>query len=146
MKKSIGTIGHVDHGKTTLTAALVKTMMKDNKVAIVDLPESGVGDAVKRILVEQGIENTVIVNTPEEFFTIAGEKYINNDLLHTGTQMYSRHIESLAMYGVNDYVRKLDSNTNIIKEFELIKQKKSKLSRWERDEVVRLFNKAFRKI
>jgi len=32
---------------------------------------------------------------------------------------------------------------NLVKEFELIQQKKSKLSKWERDQVVKIFNQRY---
>jgi hypothetical protein len=47
-------------------------------------------------------------------------------------------------YGGNNYSRSLPSNIDIVKEFELIQQKKSILSRWERDQVVRIFNQNFK--
>ena len=42
-----------------------------------------------------------------------------------------------------EYKRKLDSKINIVEEFKLIKQKKSNLSRWEREEVIKEFNKEY---
>ena len=33
---NVGTIGHVDHGKTTLTAAITKVLSRDNKARFVD--------------------------------------------------------------------------------------------------------------
>ena len=48
-------------------------------------------------------------------------------------------------YG-DSYERKLSNDINIIKEFELIQNKCSKLSKWERDEVVRIFKSKFKEI
>ncbi len=47
-------------------------------------------------------------------------------------------------YGGSNYSRSLPSNIDIVKEFELIQQKKSKLSKWERDQVVHIFNQNFK--
>ena len=56
----------------------------------------------------------------------------------------------LMMSMVNGYEtrhdRKLNENINIIKEYGLIQQKKSKLSRWERDAVVSIFERNFKKL
>jgi len=57
------------------------------------------------------------------------------------TAMFSPVID---MYGGGNYSRSLPSNIDIVKEFELIQQKKSNLSRWERDQVVRIFNQNFK--
>lgn len=51
---------------------------------------------------------------------------------------------SAEMYGVNTYVRKLRPNIDVVKEFGLIELKQSSLSKWERDEVVRIFNKHYK--
>ncbi len=47
-------------------------------------------------------------------------------------------------YGSSSYSRGLPSNIDIVKEFELIQQKKSNLSKWERDQVVHIFNQNFK--
>lgn len=51
---------------------------------------------------------------------------------------------SAEMYGVNTYIRKLRPNIDVVKEFGLIELKQSSLSKWERDEVVRIFNKHYK--
>ena len=38
---NIGTIGHVDHGKTTLTAAITKTLHEDRKSTRLNSSHSG---------------------------------------------------------------------------------------------------------
>ena len=38
---NIGTIGHVDHGKTTLTAAITKTLHERYQLGASSLPRSG---------------------------------------------------------------------------------------------------------
>lgn len=49
-------------------------------------------------------------------------------------------------YGTNNYERKLPEGIDIVKEFALIQQKKSKLSKWNRDKVVSIFNSYYKKI
>lgn len=51
------------------------------------------------------------------------------------------------MYGGgNNYERKLDSSISICGEYELIQQKKSKLSKWERDVVIRNFERNYERV
>ena len=44
------------------------------------------------------------------------------------------------------YIRKLDADINIVDEYGLIQQKKSKLSRWEREAVINIFERNYEKI
>src|SRR5215210_7334594 len=52
---NVGTIGHIDHGKTTLTAALVKVQSKKNlakAISYADIAEGGtVRDATKTVTI-----------------------------------------------------------------------------------------------
>ena len=45
---------------------------------------------------------------------------------------------------VNNYSRGLHPDTDIVKEYELIQLKQSSLSRWERDAVVRVFERMYK--
>ncbi|MFZ1786847.1 MAG: hypothetical protein WAT92_00990 [Saprospiraceae bacterium] len=44
------------------------------------------------------------------------------------------------------YTRKLDSDISITEEYGLIQQKKSKLSKWERESVIRIFERNYEKV
>lgn len=44
------------------------------------------------------------------------------------------------------YTRKLDSDISIVEEYGLIQLKKSRLSKWERDAVVRIFERNYEKV
>src|SRR4029079_17871815 len=52
---NVGTIGHIDHGKTTLTAALVKVQSKKNlakAISYADIAKGGTGrDATKTVTI-----------------------------------------------------------------------------------------------
>ena len=52
---NVGTIGHIDHGKTTLTAALVKVQSKKNLAKVIsyaDIAKGGtVRDATKTVTI-----------------------------------------------------------------------------------------------
>lgn len=52
---------------------------------------------------------------------------------------------SMAGFG-GGYERKLPQGIDIVKEFELIQQKKSRLSKWERDAVEAVFNRTYKQI
>ena len=80
---NIGTIGHVDHGKTTLTAAITKTLHE----------RLGTGEAV-------AFEN--IDNAPEE-----KERGITINTSHVEYQTANRHYAHVDCPGHADYVKNM---------------------------------------
>jgi elongation factor Tu len=80
---NIGTIGHVDHGKTTLTAAITKV-----------LAESGTG--TKKLIVDQ------IDNAPEE-----KERGITIQLYHAEYETKNRHYSHVDAPGHADYIKNM---------------------------------------
>jgi hypothetical protein len=46
---------------------------------------------------------------------------------------------------INKVINRLPKGIDIVQEFELIQQKKSKLSRWQRDMIERIFNSIYKK-
>ncbi len=90
----------------------------------------------------------------ERGITINGVQYepVENEV----TKSYSKHMSKIALmamamggydgYNNNRAERKLPSGINIEHEFELIQQKQSKLSRWERNLVESIFNKKYKKL
>ena len=44
---NVGTIGHIDHGKTTLTAALVKVQSKKNLAKVISYKDIAKGGTVR---------------------------------------------------------------------------------------------------
>ena len=62
-----------------------------------------------------------------------------NNMINASTEIYAlTNLDDFNAKHMPKAKRKL-YNVNIRKEYELIKAKKSKLSKWERDEVVRQF-------
>ena len=49
---NVGTIGHVDHGKTTLTAAITKVLSRNNKARFVDY------DQIDQVIITHGRVHT----------------------------------------------------------------------------------------
>jgi hypothetical protein len=77
----------------------------------------------------------------KENFSFNKNNPIKNILLSTVYLSYLANIDF-----EKKYTRKLPDNINIVEEFCLIQLKKSKLSRWEREEIIRIFEKKFEKI
>jgi elongation factor Tu len=80
---NIGTIGHVDHGKTTLTAAITKV-----------LADAGTG--TKKLIVDQ------IDNAPEE-----KERGITIQLYHAEYETKNRHYSHVDAPGHADYIKNM---------------------------------------
>lgn len=83
---------------------------------------------------------TIIVN---------GESYIKReDKKRNIPKSVAKAMILAEMFGSYDgygkkYERKLPDGIDLIKEFEFVLQRKSKLSKWNRDEVTRQFNKIY---
>jgi hypothetical protein len=60
--------------------------------------------------------------------------------------VYAPYMFAMGGYGEDEYVRKLPEGTDIVKEYGLIQLKQSKLSKWERETVVRIFEANFRRL
>jgi hypothetical protein len=133
MKNKIGIIGHVNHGATS-SAAIER--LKPN-YAIVELPDDNITEALKHIYSEKE-RGIVIVSQPKKdqpkMIEINGTHYIEsfqNDglkILQMAENIWSEKKE-----------RKLNPSIDIVNEYRLIKNKQSKLSRWERDTVEKTF-------
>ncbi len=81
---NIGTIGHVDHGKTTLTAAITKVLSKSSK------------DKVKFIAYDQ------IDNAPEE-----KERGLTIQIAHIEYETEKRHYAHIDCPGHADYIKNM---------------------------------------
>ena len=109
---------------------------------------------------QKGIDVIVIDNIePDESFDLNGIKYapIKTEqrkhkhvtpklvgLISFASMIYSPCM--MDMYGEDKYERKLPDGTDIVKEYGLIQNKISKLSKWERDIVVRIFEKNYYRV
>ena len=82
---NIGTIGHVDHGKTTLTAAITTVLAKDGDIA---------GDSVRSF--------DSIDNAPEE-----KERGITINTAHVEYETKNRHYAHVDCPGHADYVKNM---------------------------------------
>ena len=108
---------------------------KDMKVLIIGEPSIGKTSIINRI--ENTNEDIIVLDSND----LKDDSSIDA-LVKRQTNIYKEQLDRIAHelnpYSGNNYTRKLSSDINILKEYELIKQKKSKLSKWERDEIVRI--------
>lgn len=71
----------------------------------------------------------------------------SNSYYHTLAAKYAPLVVAHSVIAGKSYCqRQLDKDIDIIKEYGLIQLKKSKLSRWERDEVIKIFECNFKQI
>lgn len=134
MENKIGIIGHIGHGKNTV---------------VQELKNKGVD-----VVVIDSIE-------PDESFDLHGVRYapIKTEqrkhkyysakmgrFLAAASMLYMPYMNDLYGYGESRYERKLSEGTDIVKEYGLIQKKQSKLSKWERDMVVRIFEKNYYRV
>jgi hypothetical protein len=126
----------------------------DKKIGIIGNDK---GKAVIEALKNRGI-NAIIVDEPNshsynESFNLNGVKYApikTEQSKHMSSKlggiMSIASMNDLHGYGESQYQRKLPDGTDIVKEYGLIQKKQSKLSKWERDMVVRIFEKNYYRV
>lgn len=122
------------------------------------------GSCVATALKEHNMDvDVVVVDTiPDNSFELHGARYapipkeVEQErgyktkskvaaMLAATAMVYSPFMDSI--YGTGStYNRKLSSGIDIVKEYGLIMQKKSKLSKWERDTVTRIFEQNFQRV
>jgi hypothetical protein len=144
MKKQIGIVGH---GNIDFTCSEAKHIeIKPEEVMIVG--QGHVGKTVAHQLQSKGVESILV---DSDSFMVNGVAY--KPIPRATSKGFSK-IASMAMalgamggYGFGSgYSRNLPDNVDIIQEFSRIQHKKSSLSRWERDEVVRIFYRNFQRV
>jgi hypothetical protein len=138
--------------------------MKNKELGIIGTGHIGhsvaESELVAKVLAEKGIGdivNVILVNTPEpdDSFEINGIKYapIKKEPKNPSNSK-SGILRQLVEYmpinygwgGGNNTPRTLPSHIDIVTEYGLIELKQSKLTKWERDEVIRVFNKTYYKL
>jgi hypothetical protein len=135
-KLSIGIIGHTGSGVTTVIHAMKN---KNPNVIIVDNDTEP-----DNCFVLNGIKYAPIIQ-PHKSKKHSTQSKKMSLLLGMGAMVYYPFILN-APDRYDRYHRELPKGIDIIKEYGLIQQKLSSLSRWERDTVVRIFEKNFFRI
>jgi hypothetical protein len=135
----------------------------ENKTGIIGM--DGSGKAVAEALKNKGVD-VIIVDEPnsrsyDESFDLNGVKYAPikteqrkhkhvssklGGIMAMASMIYMPYMNDLYGYGESRYERKLPDRTDIVKEYGLIQNKQSKLSKWERDMVVRIFEKNYYRV
>lgn len=135
MKNKIGIIGGLDH-TDIIAEALIK---KDVDVVIIDSPEPEIDESFEL----NGVRYAPIKKEQRK------HKHVSSKLggiMAMASMIYLPYMNDLYGYGEKGYERKLPEGTDIVKEYGLIQDKKSKLSKWERDMVVFIFEKNFKPV
>jgi len=110
----------------------------------IEIAHLGAGIVGRRVLPQHIKESSVVViEHGHGTFLVNGKRYAPK--AHESRPRGRRGFFGMAVVpmlyalGSNKHERKLPKGTDIIKEFALIQTKQSSLSKWERDEVVRIF-------
>lgn len=135
-RMNFGLIGVACHG-SVLSAAIRSIQEKEPNVIIVHAPEPPV-----QTIEINGIKYAKIEKDKPNY----GHS-MRGSMLHALGNVYEETLSEISLirdaYGSN-YKRKLPKGIDVIKEFGLIQNKQSNLSKWEREEVIRIFEKNFR--
>ena len=132
----------------------------DKKIGIIG--SGNAGKAAIEALKEKGIDIVVIDNIEQdESFYLNGVKYAPikteqrkhkhvssklGGIMAMASMIYMPYMNDLYGYGESRYERKIPDGTDIVKEYGLIQNKQSKLSKWERDMVVKIFEKNYYRV
>ena len=135
----------------------------ENKIGIIGM--TGTGKAVAEALKNRGVDVIIVdeptLHTHDESFDLNGVKYAPikteqrkhkhvssklGGIIAMASTMYMPYMNDLYGYGESRYERKLPEGTDIVKEYVLIQNKQSKLSKWGRDMVVRIFEKNYYRV
>jgi hypothetical protein len=135
----------------------------ENKIGIIGM--DGTGKAVAEALKNRGVDVIIVdeptLHTPDESFDLHGVRYAPikteqrkhkhvssklGGIMAMASMIYLPYMNDLYGYGESRYERKLPEGTDIVKEYGLIQNKQSKLSKWERDMVVRIFEKNYYRV
>jgi hypothetical protein len=136
-------------------------MEKEIKVAVVGNAE--MGKAVAHAIANKHNVDVIVVDEPTPHITpnvvdINGELYAAKPskgakntphmsrLMTAAAMMHAPHVHELLEPFGNNYKRQLPPHINIVHEYALIKQKKSELTKWQRDAVVHIFERKYAKV
>lgn len=120
-----------------------------NKTIIIVGGEKGIGTEISKELARQNFD-VIVLNEPDDSFEVNGVRYTPiksekpkyNNVLVKYTPLLVAHSFMTGGY----YERKINEAIDIIKEYGLFQLKQSKLSKWEREQVVKIFEKNFEKV
>lgn len=132
----------------------------ENEIGIIGMGGKGkaVAEAFKNIGVDVIIVDEPNIHTHDESFDLNGVRYAPikteqrkhnhvssklGEIMAMASMIYLPYMNDLYGYGEGRYERKLPDGTDIVKEYGLIENKQSKLSKLERDMVVRIFEKNY---
>lgn len=143
MKEKVLVVGMGESGTTGLSNLMMDELRsKDIDIVVVDTELQEVDDSF--------VLNGVVYKPIQTKKPKRAQPNINNSQLNSiiaiASSVYLPYIDKMYSYGETQYERKLPEGINIITEYGLIQNKKSKLSKWERDMVVYIFEKNYYRV
>jgi len=133
MEKTIGIIGHVKN--------INVQELKDKGVDVIVVDVNGIETDGSFIL--NSIKYAPIKTERRKHKNYSSKL---GGILAMTSMMYMPYMNDLYGGGESRYERKLTEGTDIVKEYGLVQNKQSKLSKWERDMVVRIFEKNYYRV
>jgi hypothetical protein len=140
------------------------------KTVMCVVPPPSFDDNIIHHYIHNGVD-VVVVDEPHssqtDYIDINGEKWIPVESNHPnipsnpssniikskldgimamGAMMYLPYLYELDTYTESKYTRKLSNDIDIINEYRLIQLKQSNLTKWERESVIHIFEKRFKKL
>lgn len=139
MRKEILVVGHGDMGKTCVS----QLQEKGIAAVLIDPPVDYIGKVITHNCdMAPIVVNPNIINVNGISYEPI-PKYMDKD--YSKMLVMATAMSAMSGFG-NGYERQLPDGVNIVDEFILIQQKKSRLSKWERDQVERMFRKNYRPV
>lgn len=136
MKKQIGHIGLIG-AHDTGTSVIQALEEKGIEVTVIDQQDSG------STFMLNGVKYAPLEDKVEQY---RKKSSTFSSLLTAAAMFYAPFMDELYGYGESTYKRRLPEGTDIVKEYGLIQNKQSKLSKWEREKVIRIFEDNFERI
>lgn len=120
--------------------------MRDD-IDLIIVGSDGIGKTISDIISEHHSDRGIVIVHKDELDNInSNHVYVNGEKYEEKPRLLKSNSPLLFEDYHNSYKRKLPDDIDIIKEYEFIIRKESKLTKWMRDEVVRIFNSKYNKV
>lgn len=143
MKTKVLVVGSEQIGKNNLTTSMMDELSSKNiDIVVVDTEPYEVDDS---FLLNGVAYKPIQTEKPKRTQPNINNSQLNS-IIAMASSVYLPYIDGMYLHGETQYERKLPDGVNIITEYGLIQNKKSKLSKWERDMVVHIFEKNYYRV
>jgi hypothetical protein len=144
----------IDHSETlnsTVKAAIETAKERGINIIVVDEHPNAEEQAIRRI--NRNSQRTPVITYVDDSIMVNGVRYIPTEPKHKNISRSAAMLVNMSaalgtdiLGSVDKMFRQLPKDVDIIKEYGLIELKKSRLSSWERNAVVRTFERNFKKV